>query len=93
MFLRSTPLGWRHLLREKNFSSGWRLRLFLATRDIAVTGRRYGPISERTVGSLSQRRGDMFRRFTDDHKLPFATAKTTLHTLPQPTAHDKNLTS
>jgi fumarate hydratase, class II len=24
-FLESTPLGWRHLLRERNFSSGWRL--------------------------------------------------------------------
>src|SRR5882762_11056275 len=24
-FLESTPLGLRHLLRERNFSSGWRL--------------------------------------------------------------------
>src|SRR6266403_3002004 len=24
-FLESTPLGWRHLLRERNFSLGWRL--------------------------------------------------------------------
>jgi hypothetical protein len=37
-FLRSISLGQRHLLRERDFASGWRLGLFSPTRDKAVMG-------------------------------------------------------